>query len=125
MAIAGAVVGGERDFDQRAHSDLAINHPGPLPHPAEAEDGDLRWVDHAGHGIGPALAQAGDRGGGVHQLGTAQSAGPGAGDEIAQPGHQVGQGKAVHIVDRGCNQPAAAQRDRPADVHAGCRLETC
>ena len=119
MAVARPVIGGEADRDERPFLDPAIRHPRALGDPSEADDRDLRRVDDADHRVGPALAEAGHGHRRVGQFGAAQAAGARPADEIAKRRHEIGQRLLVGIVDGRRNEPAAAERNRPADVDAG------
>ncbi|MCY1535248.1 hypothetical protein D9M68_706430 [compost metagenome] len=126
VAVADAVIGRQTGIYHRSWQHLPIHHPWFGQHTPEADDGDLRRVDDTPHAFGTPVAQAGDGDGRVGEFGAAQPASPRPLHQIAQSGHELGQGLLVGVVDGRRHQATATQRNRPADVDAvaGAELPT-
>ena len=60
----------------------------------------------------PPVTEVGDGDGRVCHLAAPQSAGPGAADKVAEPGHQVG------VMDSRGHHSGVAQRDRDTEINA-------
>jgi len=84
VAVADAVVGGQRRGDDRRHAQAAVDRPRPLRHAAETHQRHLRRVDHAVDGGHALLAEAGDRDRAGGELGALERAGAGAADQVEQ-----------------------------------------
>src|SRR5574341_71343 len=60
VAVANAVIGGERRFNDRPHADHAVSSNRPLGDLAETHQGHLRRIDHAENAFDSLLAEVGD-----------------------------------------------------------------
>src|SRR5208282_2813397 len=123
MAVARAVVGGEGCRQHMPSGYLPGDDPWPFDRHAKADERDLRRVDDAEHRFDAALAEIGDRDRRIRQLGAAQRPAASAGDEVAQPRHQLVERKFVRVANSRCDEATAADRDRRTDMDAGPELK--
>src|SRR5512145_697594 len=116
MAVADAVVAGERGVDDAARADHAVLGPRTFDDRAEADDGHLRRIDDGEEALAPALSEARDGDRRIGELGTAQTAAANAGYEVAQRDHDVVETLARDVVDGRGDETAGTQGRRHTDM---------
>src|SRR5450759_3840286 len=123
VAVAYTVVRGEGGSDGRSSAEQPALGPRPFGDLSEADEGNLRRVDHPKDLIHAEIPKVGDRDGGIANLRAPQPTDASPRHEITQCHHELIEPDPGRVVDGRCDHPTAPQRDGHTDVHSCARLE--